>query len=410
MKRLIAILITGIIVLPSYSQLNGDGFYRFKNRGSHQRYLTISNNKVDKVNKDKLSDGKEGNVFGLKTLTDPISDPSSILYVSKEGTSEYEYIFEAQGINPLNFLKDNGATLKIYPKNGAYWIYATKGGVTRYMADNDGSDGYIKVVGSGERDKEHSYWYLEPVNQTENYLGIKPESTIKVGDKYYTTFYAGFPIKLSEGMKAYYVGRSNTSKIAADQIAEIIEIKDIIPTATPVILECSSLNPADNKVTPLPLKDSPTAISDNHLVGVYFCFAKMKAMSNEENTNSAFLEIRNVVNYDPSTMRVLGEVNGKLALVVAKDEQLVITDQGRYLPANKAYFTIDKADAEATANGIKLVDTATYIAGIDNIKVDEKAKKPGVYTLTGNKVKSDNSTEGLAKGVYIVNGKKVIKD
>ena len=404
MKRLIVILITSITVLPSFSQLNGDGYYRLKNKGSHQRYLTISNNKVDKVNKDNLSDGKEGNVFGLKTVADPVSDPSSIIYITKESTGDYEYNFQAQGINPLNFLKNNGTALKIYPKNGAYWLYASKGGVTRYMADNDGSEGYIKIVGSGERNNEHAFWEIKPIDQSNEYLGIKPESGIKIGDKYYTTFFAGFPIKISEGMKAFYVNRNTT------QLAEMIEIADIVPAETPVILECSSLNPADNKVTILLPQDNPAAISDNHLIGVYFCFAMMKGNTNNENTSSTYLEIRNVVSYDPSTMRVLGEVDGELALVVAKDEQLVVTDQGKYIPANKAYFPINEADAKASANGIKLVDTAAYIAGIDDIEMDEKVVKPGVYTLAGNKVKENNSTEGLSKGVYIVNGKKVIKD
>ena len=410
MKRFIAILITGIIAIPLYSQIISDGYYRFKNKASHQRYLTISNNKVDKLNKEAISDGKEGNVFGLRTVEDPSSDPSSILYVSKEGTGEYEYIFQAQGINPLEFLKNNGATLKIYPKNNAYWIYATKGGIARYMADNLGSDGYIKVVGSGERNNDYAFWELKPIDQTNEYLGIKPESTIKVGDKYYTTIYIGFPFELPEGMKAYYVGRSNTSSIAADQIAEIIEITGKVPAATPVILECSSLNPADNKVTLLNPDNGPAAISGNNLVGVYFCFAKMKGNTNQENTNSEFLEIKNVVNYDPSTMRVLGVVDGKLALVPAEDEQLVVTDQGKYLPANKAYFPIKSEDATATANGIKLVSKEAYEAGIETIEVDKRIEKPGVYTLAGNKVKEDNSIEGLSKGVYIINGKKVIRD
>ena len=257
---------------------------------------------------------------------------------------------------------------------------------------------------SGERNDDHAFWEIKPIDQTNEYLGIKPESDIKIGDKYYTTFFAGFPIRLSEGMKAYYVNRNTT------QLAEMIEIKDIVPAETPVILECNSLNPAENKVSILLPQDAPATIPDNKLIGIYFCFAKMKGNTNNENTSSTYLEIRNVVNYDPSTMRVLGEVDGELALVVAKDEQLVVTDQGKYVPANKAYFPINEADAKASANGIKLVDTAAYIAGIDDIEMDEKVVKPGVYTLAGNKVKENNSTEGLSKGVYIVNGKIVIKD
>ena len=203
MKRLILLLISGITALPILAQLNGDGYYRIQNTSNYGRYLTISNNKVDETNKNSISGGGQGNVFGLRTVTNPMSDPSSIIYVSKEGTGEHEYNFVAQGINPLNFLKSQGAVLRIYPKDDAYWLYGSKGGITRYMADNNGSDGYIIVVGSNERDRDNAFWKMRPIDQVSEYFGIQPDPNIKVGDKYYTTIYASFPFQLGEKMKAY---------------------------------------------------------------------------------------------------------------------------------------------------------------------------------------------------------------
>jgi len=110
-------------------------------------------------------------------------------------------------------------------------------------------------------------------------------------------------------------------------------------------------------------------------------------------------------------MRVLGkDAEGNLALIPATNNELVVTDLGKYLPANKAYFTISEKEAEATKNGIKLLnkadfDTATAIQSVVSKTATEKS---GIYTLTGAKVAEGNSTEGLTKGIYIINGKKVV--
>lgn len=381
MKRLIFLLISGITALPILAQLNGDGYYRIQNTSSYGRYLTISNNKVDDENKNNISKGEQGSVFGLRTITNPVSDPSSIIYISKEGTGQHEYNFVAQGINPLNFLKSQGAVLKIYPQNNGYWLYGAKGGLSRYMADNNGSDGYIIVIGSKERDKDNALWKLRPIDQINEYLGIQPDPNIKVGNKYYTTIYAGIPFQLGEGMKAYYVGEGKFDN--GTPYAELKEINGKVPAATPVIIECSSLDPADNKVTLLTNNEAPAAISGNNLVGVYFCYIKMFPNTDMENPSANYQEIKNAIDYDSKKMRVLGLVNGKLGLVDASDDALVVTQivtkdrktvlgQGRYLPANKAYFPIDESVAEATKNGILLLDKQG-IEDLSKLITDNKA-------------------------------------
>ena len=369
MKRLIFLLISGITALPILAQLNGDGYYRLQNTSKYGRYLTISNNKIDETNKNAITGGNEGNVYGLKTINDAVSDPSSIIYISKDNTakSNNAYNIQAQGINPLGFLKNNGAELKIYPDGDSYLIYGSKGSITLFLVDNNGSDGYIKVARKGVYPQNQN-WNIKPVDGTTEYLGIAPDPNIKVGDKYYTTIYASFPFQLGEGMKAYYVcdGRLGNGT----PYAELKEINGKVPAATPVIIECSSLDPADNKVTLL--TDGPAAISGNKLKGVYFCYAKMKGNTGQENTSANYQSIKNVVNYDSKKMRVLGLVNGKLGLVDASNDALVVTGQGRYLPANKAYFPIDESVAEATANGFLLLDQQG-IEDLSKLITDDKA-------------------------------------
>jgi hypothetical protein len=390
MKRLIFLLISGIIVLPTLAQLNGDGYYRIQNTNKYGRYLTISNNKIDESNKSAITSGNEGNVFGLKTITNPVSDPSTIIYISEDNTttSKNDYNIQAQGINPLAFLKSNGAELKIYATGDNYYLYGSKGGITLYLVDNNGSDGYIKVARRGAYPQDE-LWKLHPVDGTADYFGITPEANIKVGDKYYTTIFASFPFQLGEGMKAYYVVEGKYDD--GIPYAELKEINGKVPAATPVIIECSSLDPADNKVTLLTSNNGAAAISGNKLAGIYFCYAKMKGNTGQENTSDNYKVIKNVVDYDSKKMRVLGLVNGKLGLVDAGDDALVVTDQGRYLPANKAYFPIDESIAEATANGILLLDQQ----GIDNLSkliTDNKAifKKNEDSGNTVNLVDDDN--------------------
>ena len=401
MKRLIFLLISGIIVLPTLAQLNGDGYYRIQNTSKYGRYLTISNNKIDEANKSSITGGNEGNVFGLKTITNPVSDPSTIIYISKDNTakSNNAYNIQAQGINPLGFLKSNGAELKIYPDGNNYFLYGSKGSITLFLVDNNGSDGYIKVARK-DAYKENQSWKLHPVDQITDYFGITPDENIKVGDKYYTTIYASFPFQLGEGMKAYYVVEGKYDD--GIPYAELKEINGKVPAATPVIIECSSLDPADNKVTLLTSNNAPAAITGNKLAGIYFCYTKMFPNTNMENPAENYQEIKNVVDYDSQKMRVLGLVNGKLGLVDAGDDALVITQivtqdrktvlgQGRYLPANKAYFPIDESIAESTANGILLLDQQ----GIDNLSkliTDNKAifKKNEDSGNTVNLVDDDN--------------------
>lgn len=72
-------------------------------------------------------------------------------------------------------------------------------------------------------------------------------------------------------MRALYISELKSSGAAIYK-----EIKGIVPAKTPVIIECSSKDPAKNK---LKIEaTSPSSIKDNLLTGVYFGLG-MKATS-----------------------------------------------------------------------------------------------------------------------------------
>lgn len=367
MKRISTILLATALAIPTFAQLNGNGFYRIQNAQS-KRYLSIVDNKAEKKEITQTSNADLYAINAFDGFDNVVSDPGSILYIEQSGNNGY--ILRGQGMDTY---KLSGLYLKIhssYEINGAYYAYGTKSGMTRYMKETYNSTfGFYYMATETDRSIKSCSWNIIPVTEAEGqYLGLKPE--IEVDGKYYTTLYASFAYQLSEGMKAYYVKQCN------GQIAELTEIAgNIIPEETPVIIECSSKNTSDNKLTPLST-NTPLSIQ-NQLKGVYFCNVVKWLMDGEEEHD--FFNW-NTTNYDSAKMRVLGNVNGKLGFVTADDL--------KYLPANKAYLPVSASGSSSASASIELVDAETYAAtGISNLTNEKTANEKGIYSLTGNKVK-----------------------
>lgn len=410
MKKVLLTALVAFMVLPTMAQF--EGFYRIRNNGAAKRYISIKNNKVEKRAKEvEIAAGAnvEISVWSLQTVKDPTTDPGSILYIA--GNSS-DLSLEGQGMRTRDLLSQ----YKLQNNGSALFSEVTKSGVsiTAYMADNYeaeiGDNAEVRIIaGSKVTPNYGSYkaWEVIKIDNKEEFFAADPE--LKIGDKYYTTLYTSFAYELPEGVKAYYVDDHEYVKVVSP-VAELKEITDIVPAATPVILECTSDKIEDNILKPIAGSDAQSAVSGNELKGIYFCGYLMAG--GKERTKDWYLdEWKNVTVYDNETMRVLGkDAEGNLALIPATNNELVVTDLGKYLPANKAYFTISEKEAEATKNGIKLLnkadfDTATAIQSVVSKTATEKS---GIYTLTGARVAEGNSTEGLTKGIYIINGKKVV--
>ena len=107
--------------------------------------------------------------------------------------------------------------------------------------------------------------------------------------------------------------------------------------------------------------------------------------------------------YEPQTL------NG--AYVVASDGSMGILDEGQQLGGYRWYLTITdrKGNVQTNARRIYVVEGGDDLTGIE---VVEKAEPQcfNIYDLNGRLVKANaTSTEGLARGIYIVNGKKIMK-
>jgi hypothetical protein len=264
--------------------------------------------------------------------------------------------------------------------NGTYTIggTGTAAGITltKYLTDSSwrGDSAPVKTA-EGNLD-DYAYWWIRPIND-KYYFGFQP--TIKAsldGDDslYYAPFYASFSFIMNSNVKAYYISE------VRDGYALIHDFVYTIPGVTPVIVECKSDVATDNKVS---LAVSTVSATGNKLKGVYFC-----------NDVEAYTEHRNVTAYNPNTMRVLGRApDGRLAFVKSSSLE--------YIPANTCYLPVPAGSPDIIYVVHEIPD------GIEVAKASEtKTKQRGVYSLSGQRL--GDTTEGLQKGIYVVDGRKVV--
>ena len=358
--------------MTMFAQFSGDGYYRVQNVGS-KRYVCVEDDKGS-INVSATS-VEMGAVVLWKKFERVVSNPASIIYIKKVGT-DTDYDLYAQGTSTYGII---GYHVDVYPSPktaGAYRVYGSQAGMTKWLCDGERSsvpDGALSDNDQGKTN--YSDWYMLPLSQDdERFFGITPD--VEVNGKYYAAFYADFPFSFaSSGMKAYYV-----SATTGAGLAKMEEITGTIPAATPVIIECSSDEPANNKLNIF--ASDATAPTNNMLKGVYFCNTTIKH--------------KNLTPYNAETMRVLGKMSdGSLGFVTASIENL---------PANKSYLSVS---AHLPAE-IKLLTAKDFSAGVSGVGADRKAVT-GIYTTTGVKISDDASQlNTLQRGIYIVDGQKVI--
>ncbi len=391
MIRIQSLLLAILVSVPVLAQLNGNGYYRIQNDYT-KRYITV----IDGYGNANYT-GRSVDSKALRTVlpfAEVVSDPASILYLQNSSGNEYDIY--AQGIYSYNYFSKS---LKIWD-NGeesdgthTYKAYASKSFVTMYLYDTvytpwySGDWDHASVTTSENNSSEGIDWRILPMNSS-NYFGITPDIT--VGSDYYKSFCACFPFTIkSSGVNAYIISKVVESK----SVAVIKEITGTIPGGTPVIFKCSSSTAYDNQLNLVgkPVTGAkPIKSAGNQLVGVYFC--NTEEFLGDGSKNPHF----DAVAYDAATMRVLGTTSdGKLAFIKSTDLD--------YIPANTAYITVSSSAPDV------LYVSDNEDTAVNHITIDEK-QSSDVFDLNGRRVLSNaSSLEGLAKGVYLMNGKKVVR-
>ena len=369
----IVLLLLSILQFPVYAQVNGSGYYRVQSKKS-SRFLTIVDNRASVNWTNTTVDLYAFRTIG--TFEDNVCwNPATICYLTETSKANY-YNISGQG---LDLYKVAQTYMNLQRQSDGSYILkgeVTKSGTTiaktLYDSAKDKNPANIDTKGTDG----YQYWYIRPVKGN-YYFGIKPDfqATMENKDSYYTTMYASFPFNLGSDMKAYYVTEIK------DGYARVVPLGNAVPGTAPVIVECASDKPSENKVE-LDHQNSANPLANNKLKGVYYC------------NDVTDTDHRNVTEYKPASMRVLGMASdGRLAF---------ITDRNlKYIPANKAYLTVPTGTPET------LYVVTEIPAGIETVTtVAPTTHQCGVYSLSGQRL--GDTTEGMPKGVYIVNGRKTV--
>ena len=363
--------------LPMAAQLNGTGFYRFRNSQNTGDYICLAN---DKFNYTKIISTAGGGLSKfLFDQTNAVNratscatrylqtdihlvedaemvDPSTVIYAKNTTGNYYDLIGQGTsllslttgqypGSVKLNF-ENITALLSKVSGSGASALYTSRVSLkasnyssadlgNRYFIDNAGK---FDISESGS--SQNAKWYIEPVT----HFNVKPE--VEFGGKYYTTLYVPFAFTLSNNvLKAYAI-----KSIPADGNLEIEEVASnggTVPAGTPVLLECSSNVAADCQLIPtgeplssvpyLTTSDAPSASTEtdytgtNLMKGTYFCNLDGTVYFNTTSgTNAGSMN----VNHYTATTNPQKYVVG----ITASDKLGLVKATGTAMPANKAWL------------------------------------------------------------------------
>ena len=234
-------------------------------------------------------------------------------------------------------------------------------------------------------------WILEKVDDT-NYFGVKPSTNMRGRDgKYYTTLYVDFPFQIKGDVKAYTiegVEAKNADGYYFAKVKKLAQQGDVVPAQTAVVLECNSTNPADNQL--LPTGDEAPEPSNNRLCGTFFGEA-INGLTVKDGAGNNY----NVTNDNIRAFNInTADSRNPIGFYKVKSN---VTN----IPGNKAFLVLTNAEAQAKSFVLEFEDGGT--TGIETIENSKRSTDDGVYyDLQGRRV------ENPTRGIYIVNGKKVV--
>ena len=239
--------------------------------------------------------------------------------------------------------------------------------------------------------KDAAMWILEKVDDT-NYFGVKPSTNMRGRDgKYYTTLYVDFPFQIKGDVKAYTiegVEAKNADGYYFAKVKKLAQQGDVVPAQTAVVLECNSTNPADNQL--LPTGDETPVTSNNRLCGTFFGSA-INGLTVKDGAGNDYN-----VTYDNIRAFNINTADSRNPIGFYKVKNNVTN-----IPGNKAFLVLTSTEAQAKSFVLEFEDGGT--TGIETIENSKKSTEDGVYyDLQGRRV------ENPTRGIYIVNGKKVV--
>ena len=331
------------------------------------------------------------NLSSMSTVasTAETTDPSTIFFLSGEDDGNQGMTglhLLAQGVNVHEKITSQLGHMTLeYTANGykVYIVYSNEGNSSRLFLRNDNTGIRFKV-----NDDANALWDIEILDEDsmdEYYFGMAPKSyftkTHNGEQKYYTTLYTSFSYKLMDGVNAYYIDKDNVEENIRNGRVYLSEIPtgNTISGKRAVILECSTAGDA----------------KANRLIPV----------STDVDPDAAFWPLQGYIKLNgeaifPSAYEDAGHEFYVLS-VNSDHEKLGFYKYTKELSSNKA-FAIIPSEYVSYAKSVQVIWGDDDIDAIGNIELVFPEKEQ-YYDLLGRKV------ENPQKGIYIVNGRKVIK-
>ncbi|MDE6341885.1 MAG: hypothetical protein K2K93_06170 [Muribaculaceae bacterium] len=351
-----------------------EGYYRLRNTGT-QRTLFMLDDKVT-ISNTGLNDLK-----AFQLIADVLraqSDPACVMKITAgpASGSALDHNIATQG---TNFQKVFSSYVKMLPidlgdgKEG-YSLWVTKTGTKKFFGDSaPASDATATLSFTAEG--YGAVWNVNAVDDASatDFFGVSP--TVTAGGKYYATLMADFPFTaVSDGVKVYGIYKIDTNK----KVMVLKEYEGVIPAATPVIILCAGPLPSDNRLA-VGAAGAAADVKDNQLKGVWFDF----------NVDGRV----NQTAFDQSSMRVLGEDDGKL--VFKKADYTAV-------PRNQAYMKLEGMRPIGIDQYQVMTEAEYEELGVEAIAADETVD---VYLPDGVLLKAGvrkSEVPALGKGLYIL--------
>lgn len=268
----------------------------------------------------------------------------------------------------LDRVTENGNAVNKYREGDALFNFCNNNSTAWYGPE-------LPVVG------EAAKWIIEPVGESSNnYFGVTTADKMKgKNGKYFTTLYTDFPMKIIDNINAYVVESVGTigEEKGYAKCTKIASQGEIIPAQTPIILELETTQSNANRL--LPIASSNTIATNNILKAIFFDEAKTTVETNGKTIR--------VFNINPNT-----SVRNPLGFYRYR---------GTTVKGNKAFLLVDANTSGAKLDGYDMENEETT-AGIEEVATPKTNNETVYYDLQGRRVEKPN------RGIYIVNGKKVI--
>ena len=268
----------------------------------------------------------------------------------------------------LDRVTENGNAVNKYREGDALFNFCNNNSTAWYGPE-------LPAVG------EAAKWIIEPVGESSNnYFGVTTADKMKgKNNKYFTTLYTDFPMKIIDNINAYVVESVGTigEEKGYAKCTKIASQGEIIPAQTPIILELETTQSNANRL--LPIASSNTIATNNILKAIFFDEAKTTVETNGKTIR--------VFNINPNT-----SVRNPLGFYRYR---------GTTVKGNKAFLLVDANTSGAKLDGYDMENEETT-AGIEEVATPKTNDEAVYYDLQGRRVEKPN------RGIYIVNGKKVI--